>query len=221
MKKNKIRFVTFFLASLLFLTYSKKVNAENIKTYDIVKENEYDGKVINEVETDKEIDKDSEIIKYMNEIETTIKNELNSESTKKAKETIVKSFIEVVDFIFYDKDINGIKFSELKEETKVEMLDVLSRIDSNIEEYIPNYKETLEEKYKTISTSIKEKYEEIKEIIKNKTKEQIGEDNYNEYGKSFKKIKDASKDTLDTTKDVLGVQKKKLGNWYREIKNKY
>ena len=65
---------------------------------------------------------------------------------------------ETRDFIFYDKEYKGITFDDLKEEAKEETLNNLNTIDGLIMQLDPDYKETLQEKYKVVADFVNEKY---------------------------------------------------------------
>lgn len=158
-------------------------------------------------------DRDKEVLNYFNDT-------LKSIETEKVKEKAINYFIIVTDFIFFDSEINGIKFDDLKDETKEAILNTYFNIDSKIENKFPNYKETINAKYDVAKNYLKEKYNSISSSVKDSIKEQIGEDKYNEYSESLDEIKDAASDMADTTKDVYGATKVKVKNWYQNLRQK-
>jgi len=158
-------------------------------------------------------DRDKEVLNYFNDT-------LKSIETEKVKEKAINYFIIVTDFIFFDSEINGIKFDDLKDETKEAILNTYFNIDSKIENKFPNYKETINAKYDVAKNYLKEKYNSISSSVKNSIKEQIGEEKYNEYGESLDEIKETASDIVDTTKDVYGDTKVKVKNWYQNLKQK-
>jgi len=155
-------------------------------------------------------DRDKEVLNYFNDT-------LKSIETEKVKEKAINYFIIVTDFLFFDSEINGIKFDDLKEETKEEILKIYFNIDSKIENKFPNYKETINEKYDVAKEYLSEKYNVISSNVVDKIKEKIGEDKYNE---SVDKIKETTDSVVDTTKDVYNDAKVKVKDWYQNLKQK-
>lgn len=155
-------------------------------------------------------DRDKEVLNYFNDT-------LKSIEIEKVKEKTIDYFIIVTDFIFFDSEIKGVKFNDLKEETKEEILKIYFNIDSKIENKFPNYKETINENYDVAKEYLSEKYNVISSNVENKIKEKIGEDKYNE---SVDKIKETTDNVVDTTKDVYNDAKVKVKNWYQNLKQK-
>lgn len=112
----------------------------------------------------------------------------------------------MVDFIFYDKEINGIKFNDLKEETKEEIYSTFCDIDQLIMTFTPNYKENIGEKYEIVKDfTTKTYYNSL-----NKIKDSIGEENYNK----IKDIKDTTKEKIkDSANNAKEYINKKYENW--------
>lgn len=146
---------------------------------------------------------DEEILEYIVDLKTDINNIINSKEVKNAKETVIKKFITLTDFIFYDTEINGIKYDDLKEETKESILDTYSKIDETIENKFPNYKENLKDKYNLTKSKIKDKYTEISNDLKEKVKEEIGDDTYNDIIETNKEIIEQDKENLNNVKEKV------------------
>lgn len=147
----------------------------------------------------KEKTNDEEILDYVDNLKKDIDSIIKSKQVKDTKETIIKKFIILTDFIFYDTEINGIKFNDLKEETKESILDTYTIIDNKINDKFPNYKEKLQDKYNLTKTKIKDKYKEISNDIK----ETIGEDTYNNIKETNKEIIEQDKKNLENVKDKV------------------
>lgn len=130
-----------------------RVSSNNIKTS-------------NDNQNKEEISKDEEILNYITDFKKDIEKSLNSKEASKVKAEIIKKFITITDFIFYDKEINGIKFDSLKDETKKSVINSFNNLDELIETKFPNYKEELENKYIITSDLIKQKIEENELDIK-------------------------------------------------------
>lgn len=161
---------------------------------------------------------EEKITNYVNDIN----NSIDSESIK---ENAIKKFIILTDFIFYDTEINGIKFNDLKDSTKKEILDIYFTIDSKIETKFPDYKESIADKYNIATNYLKNKYVEISDKLKEKTMEKIGEDNYNNISETNKEITEQDKENLQIMKEKVeettDKAKTKVKNWYEDLKNRY
>ena len=173
--------------------------------------------------TDEYTKEDNQVIEYFNEIETNVDEVLNSEAVENAKDKLKGTFITVVDFIFYDAEIKGIKFDDLTEGAKQNILETATSIDNKIMIKFPNYKEdissTTSKAYTKASEVIKKGANNIKEF----SKEKLGEENYNA-------IKDVKDELVYYTKEAFGIVgdavstiwdkgKDKVKNWYQNIKN--
>lgn len=185
---------------------------------------------INVDNMDKKVNKDNKTKKVISDKCNDINKKLNDIDSKEVKTKIVKEFIELVEFVSGNKDINGVYFNELDDKAKKDIKNMISKIDSKIEAKYPDYKEPVKEKYESIRNYIKEnnlddkakktkdkvvdKTSEFKEKTKNKTKDIIGEENYNKVGQKKDEIK-------DKTKDIAEEGKQKVKNWYSDLKKKY
>lgn len=129
------------------------------------------------------------------------------------KEKFKEYFITIVDFIFYDKEINGYTFNELSDMAKVKIISIALKIDNKIEEYIPNYKENISDTSGNIYNDIKEKlvtsYMDIStEICKNSN------DDCAKVKDIFNEIKSVCKIGWDFLKSLLSNGVSKLKEWY-------
>ena len=82
---------------------------------------------------------DEDVIAYFN-------NEVNTADTK-SKGTLKNAFIKVVDFIFYDKDINGYYFKDLTASAKLKVIGLALKLDNIIDSHFPGYKDELSSSY--------------------------------------------------------------------------
>ena len=157
-------------------------------------------------------EKDKIILDKFAELGNDIKNNIDSsELLEKGK----KYFIYCVDFLFYDGEIKGIKFNDLSDKAKQQLLNDISTIDSLICTKFPNYKENISEEssimYSKASDIIKKGASNLEEFSKDK----LGEENYNTIVEEFKS---QNEQDLDTIKDLIGNGKKKVKNWYEGLK---
>ena len=167
-------------------------------------------------------DNDEIAIETFNNLNDEIDNLLNSEKIEDVKETAKGTFITIVDFIFYDSEINGVTFDELTDSGKQKVLEIADKIDTKIENKFPNYKET-------ISDTTKKAFNKASDLIKKGannlndfSKEKLGEDNYNA-------IIDAKDEFIDYTKQAIEIigyvgsnvfesGKEYIKNWYENLK---
>lgn len=132
-------------------------------------------------------------------------------------------FVSIVDFLFYDGEINGITFDELTDSGKQKVLEIASKVDSAIESKIPGYKET-------ISSTASKAFNKASEIIKsgannlnNFAREKLGEENYQSIIDAKDELVYYTKNAINFLGDVGGKVfnsvKDKLDSWYQDFKN--
>lgn len=149
---------------------------------------------------------ENDVIDYFSDIE----NEVNNESKLDTFKTKFKDyFTNTVDFIFYDKEIKGHKFKDLTATAKLKVIASAIKIDSKIDEKVPNYKDTLGDKYKGIKDKLVTKYLDLTVSICSNHEQ--GCDKAKEI---FGEIKEKGKITLSYIKNVLSKGKNKLKDYY-------
>ena len=132
-------------------------------------------------------------------------------------------FVSIVDFLFYDGEINGVTFDELTDSGKQKVLEIASKVDSAIETKIPGYKET-------ISDTASKAFNKASEIIKsgannlnNFAREKLGEENYQSIIDAKDELVYYTKNAMSFLGDVGGKVfnsvKDKLDSWYQDFKN--
>lgn len=146
---------------------------------------------------------------FFEEAKQEIITYIESEQFETLKEKGKYYTITAIDFIFYDKPINGIYFKDLSEELKQDILRDVKSLDEAIMAYYPNYKETFSTKYQIASQFINEQYLNILDIIK----EYLGEENYNAIGE----IKNQITNDISDKKDEIIEDIEEL---YKSWKNK-
>lgn len=173
----------------------------------------------------------SEEIKYssndevvINSLENSLKNINDGDTSSKSFADSAKGvFVSIVDFLFYDGEINGVKFSELTLSGKQKVLEIANKIDSAIESKLPGYKET-------ISDTASNAFNKASEIIKsgannlnNFAKDKLGEENYQSIIDAKDELVYYTKNALNFLGDVGGKVfnsvKDKLDSWYQDFKN--
>lgn len=152
---------------------------------------------------------DTEEFDYFDQAKKEIKELIESEQVEQAKEKGKEYFITGVDFIFYDKEMNGVTFDDLTEEGKKVTLENLETIDGWIMEIAPDYKDKISEKYQVVKDFVSTTYYDALESIK----ESLGEENYS----AIQEKKNEIKDSITSTKDKA---LEKVSEWYQNFKNK-
>ena len=152
---------------------------------------------------------DTEEFDYFDQAKKEIKELIESEQVEQAKEKGKEYFITGVDFIFYDKEMNGVTFDDLTEEGKKVTLENLETIDGWIMEIAPDYKDKIGEKYQVVKDFVSTTYYDVLESIK----ESLGEENYS----AIQEKKNEIKDSITSTKDKA---LEKVSEWYKNFKNK-
>lgn len=174
--------------------------------------------------------KDEEVIEYVENInadidEIILKEEIPQKDENKLKEL----FVSLTDFIFYEGEINGIKFAELRNDIKESIIEIYEKIDNKIESKFPNYKEKIKVNGKKTYNNIKETLKELKETIKEEYINEVGQENYNTlvgtYNDSIEDINDVYDEykpyidkTKEKSKDIYTKSKDKISKWYREYR---
>ena len=164
-----------------------------------------------EVSSIEEIDtnineKDEEVLSYFYQTNDAL-DDYNHD--KSLGDKIKNNFITIIDFIFYDKEINGKKFNDLSTSAKLKVLKLALSIDSKINKVLPDYKETLEDKYKNVKSGIVGKYLDITSDVCTKH-----EDSCEEAKKSLKELKNSFSISWNYIRNISGIGLDKLKSWY-------
>lgn len=169
------------------------------------------------------LSKDQIIINYFNEATDDINNLLSSENVANAKSKCKEYFITFVDFIFYDGKIKDITFSELKDETKMIVINIVQKADTLIMKKFPTYKEAISETSKSLYDKATELLHSGKEHVEDYIISKVGEDKYQESLDIIGEIKESDKETWNVIKEfgsgVYETGKDKIKTWYENFKN--
>lgn len=130
----------------------------------------------------------------------------NSSFVDKAK----NAFTTVVDFIFYGKEINGYTFSELTTSAKMKIIEIALKIDSKINEYFPDYKESIKAGYENIKGKLAYAYLEITSSLC----EAVGTDTCNQAKEDFNNMKKSFGFTFDLIKELAKSGASKVKEFY-------
>ena len=168
-----------------------------------------------DITTETITDNDLEILDYFGKMGDIVKESFNSEDLLDKGKSY---FIYCVDFLFYDGEINGIRFNDLTDSAKEQLLRDISTIDSLICSKYPNYKDDIKEGYGNAYNKASEVIRVGSENINEFSRDKLGEENYNK----LKEYKDLFVDTAfgdwDDFVDILGKGKQKVKDWYEGLK---
>lgn len=150
---------------------------------------------------------DSSIITYFENLDNQLTTYDNNNET--LAKTIKNNFVKCIDFIFYNKEINGKTFNELTDDTKIKILSITLSIDSKIDEKFPGYKDSINNIYQNIKTKIIEKYLETTTNICNNDP-----DLCITAKEEFADLKTNFGITWDVIKELTSNGVSKLKDWY-------
>lgn len=190
-----------------------------------VEENDvsFNNLIITEIDTkyDDVLDTDDDLVDYMESVDLKVDELVMSDNlSKKDENTLKNTFITITDFIFYDGEIKGKKFSDLTSAAKEKIIDIYVKIDSKIESKFPNYKENIKSTSVEVYTNVVDKAKELKEKIKQEYKDHVGEDNYNDTMYIYEEDKQNVKDVYESYKPYIETGKEKVKSAYENIKEK-
>ena len=94
-----------------------------------------------------------------------INRKIDEVDFNKVKESTINYAKDLIDFIFYGGEINGVTFDELKDDAKQKVYEELQKVDSFIMQFIPDYKEKLGEKYNYVKNFASMTLKKAKEIF--------------------------------------------------------
>ncbi len=162
-------------------------------------------------------------IQTFEEIDHNVDTILQKKESESLQNKAKGIFITLVDFIFYDGTINGVKFDELTDNGKKKVLEITAKIDEKIENKFPGYKETI-----TVNT--KNAFQKASELIKKGAnninefaKEKLGDNNYQAIIASKDEFVKYTKNAISIIGNVgsnlLNKGKDALNNWYQDFKN--
>ena len=136
--------------------------------------------------------------------------ETTSEMLKDKNRNVIKeNFIKIIDFIFYDSDINGYYFKDLTNGAKLKVIYYATMLDNLIDKEFPSYKENLSEMYNNTKAKLVKLYlEKSSEYCKDN-------ENVCKQAKSdFTVLKKSLNITFDFIKGLCQDGTQKLKEWY-------
>lgn len=142
-----------------------------------------------------DINSEESLISYFEKTEESINSSNFGDQT--ISQRVKTGFVNIIDFIFYDKEIKGYTFKGLTNSLKLKVISIALKLDSKIDSYIPGYKDTISEKYR----SLKEKLASLYATYTLDLCEKVGEDTCNQFKQDFSNMKTSFGITGDYLKD--------------------
>lgn len=165
-----------------------------------------------------EIKKEEEILNYFENVEAKYEKQ-NINYTDKLKQELKEDYENIVDFIFNDKEVYGIKFKDLSKEVQDSIIKIFETIDKTIDHVFPDYKKKISNAYDKAKTSVKDTKDKVKEKVENKIEEKGQTENYERLKEitkeNWEETKQEAKEYLDTTIELGGKAKEKLKEWFK------
>lgn len=161
-------------------------------------------------------EEESMILEYFNSLGNEIKSYIDSTELLDKGKTY---FIYCVDFLFFDEPIKGVRFSDLRDSVKQQLLENIASVDALICTKYPNYKEEISDKYSYIYNKAGEIIRSGSMNIKNFSKEKLGDEKYNELSEWKDAFKEQLNDNYLDVSDLANEGKEKVKSWYQEFKN--
>jgi len=193
--------VTIILAlALVIVTGSNKLNKQSVEkeiTRQELSSKNYIKEETSIIEKEAVTEAMTEVqtVEYFNNAYQKVDEYINSDNFDSVKDKLNDIFTSTVDFVFYNKEINGITFNDLTEETKIQVLKILEKIDNTIETRKPGYKVIIKDKSSDLYENVSEKISAGLSNTDNFLEEKIGEERY-------KNIKDATSDFGNDVKEI-------------------
>ena len=106
------------------------------------KEESQDTRTESEKEADTKVGKAMEVMKEgFDKLSESASDAANSEATQENLNNSFKEFDDLTGFLFNGEELGGVKFDDLSESGKENVLNFFNSIDSKVDEWVPNYKE--------------------------------------------------------------------------------
>lgn len=159
-------------------------------------------------ETSNQVTQSNQEFTFFSDAKKELTEYIESEDFQKLKEKGKYYVTTGIDFIFFDKEINGITFDQMSTEFKIRAMNDVAALDSAVDAYFPGYKESFSSKYQIAAEFVSSKYIDIVDAIK----EYLGEENWNALGD----MKDQIWGDITNTKDQAIEDIKELYKSWRD-----
>ena len=153
---------------------------------------------------------ESDLIQYFQNYDNTLSTYAGQEENPTIRESAKNMFVTIVDFLFYDGEINGYTFDGLTTSAKLQLLKIGLSIDNKIDSYFPGYKESIKSGFTKIKAELMNLYLDIT----SSACEAVGSDICNQAKEDFKTMKESFGLTFDLLKDLGSSAIDAIRQWY-------
>lgn len=193
-----------------------KITDVNLNVGDVIKhENKTTTIIVSNTTTTKKVIDTQNVV---NSIKLDYENIRDNIDSKDIKENAKATFVKIVDFIFYDAEINGVKFKDLTTEAKLTIIKYALLLDNKIDSLFPDYKKEIGEKYNDIKNKLIFEYMNSLTYVCSKNKSECSK-----FKNEFNELKSKISITWINIKDAFLNSKEKAKNsieeWYKIFKN--
>lgn len=123
-----------------------------------------------------------EMNKGLNKLDEASKEAWDSPATKETREQVYAEFQTLLGFIFNGEEIDGVKYKDLSDEGKEKVKNFFNKLDEKINEWVPDYKEKLQDWTVEKGSKGLDLYEKAKQKLKTYKNDVI-----EEYNKTYQK----------------------------------
>lgn len=191
---------------------SNKIESNNNSNNSTITENSNvveENKTEINTENNSSNESESNVISYF-ESQNNMITENSNQDDSSIRDKVKNAFVTVVDFIFYDKEIKGYTFKELTTSAKLKVIKIALSIDNKIDEYFPNYKDVIKDKYDNIKGKLAVKYLEFTSSLC----ETVGEATCNQAKEDFNTMKESFGITWQLIKELASNGSEKVKEFY-------
>ena len=128
-------------------------------------------------------------------------------------------FIYSVDFLFYDSEIGGIKFSDLTSSAKEQLLHDIVTIDDLICSKFPNYKENISDGMGNVFNKVMQIVRAGCKNINDFSRDKLGEDDYNKIVNFKNLFFETAFGDWNKFTGAVNNGKQKVKDWYEDFRN--
>ncbi len=161
------------------------------------------------------IQTESDVATYYDTVKNTLQEYINKENAQKALQAGEDVLKKGAKFIVGAEPIGGYYISDLSEETKERFIATFDTIDSMMEQYFPNYKETVSETTSQWLAKGKNKAAEFKDYAREKLEENLSDDQLQALDKAVEK----GKTTYSEAKEYVTEKGSQFSDWLKEKKD--
>ena len=145
---------------------------------------------------------DRKISEHFSDAKEKLKKYAESEDYATLKREAKKMFVEGIDFLFFDGEIDGFTREQMTEQGKKDIMNTIEGTGLFLDEYFPGFSDSFGQKYSSAKEFLGEKYVNALDKIKG----WIGEDTY-------EGVSNMGKDFIENVGDLLDILGESYQGW--------